>query len=269
MTAPSAANNVAALSDDAHLVLQVEDLCKTFSRKGREDVVAVDHVSFQVRAGECVGLVGESGSGKTTVASIVACLQRASSGSVVIDGRDACGLQGADLRRIYRFVQMVFQNPASSFDARQSLGEGIGEGLRNQYRLSRADARKRAEKLLARCGLPADYYGRYAREVSGGQCQRAAIARALAVEPRLLICDEATSALDVTVQKQIVELLADIRRSTSMGMLFICHDIALTQEICDYVLVMQAGCVVEQGLTNEVIGNPQHAYTRQLIEAVL
>lgn len=249
-------------------VLEVHDLRKVFSRKGSEDKVAVEGVSFSVHRGECLGVVGESGSGKSTVANMVLRLVDATEGCVLLNGSDLTALKGRRLREAYRSMQAVFQDPAGSFDPRRTLGSGIAEGLRNAG-VSRRQAQARVFELLALCGLSEEMASRYPRDVSGGQCQRAAIARALALEPDLLICDEATSALDVTVQRQVVDLLSRLRRERAMAMLFICHDIALVSEACDTVLVMKDGAVVEYGPVAEVVGNPRSDYTKTLIDAVL
>lgn len=249
-------------------VLEVRDLRKVFSCKGSDDKVAVDRVSFAVRRGECLGVVGESGSGKSTVANMVLRLLDATDGQILLNGEDITHVKGKQLREAYRSMQVVFQSPAGSFDPRRTLGAGIAEGMRNAG-VSKEEARTRVVALLAQCGLPAEIADRYPREVSGGQCQRAAIARALALEPNLLVCDEATSALDVTVQRQVVELLARVRAERDMAMLFICHDIALVSEICDTVVVMKDGAVMEQGRADEVIRNPQSDYTKTLLAAVL
>lgn len=255
--------------ENAPVVLQVNELKKVFSRKGTADVVAVDGISFEVRAGECVGLVGESGSGKSTTSSMIMRMTDPTSGEIVLDGVNVANLPKKQLKELYRHVQMVFQDPCGSFDPRRTLGDGIAEGLRNYKGASRAQALEQAREMLQHVGLPADFSERFAREVSGGQRQRAAIARAMVLQPKLLICDEATSALDVTVQQSIVELLGRMRRETGMAMLFICHDIALAQTICDRILVMEHGKIVEQGDARQVISNPQHPYTKQLVDSVL
>ena len=187
-------------------VLSVHDLTKTFSRPGQTELTAVNHISFDLRPGECLGIIGESGSGKSTTVNLITRLLDATAGTILLDGEDITGMTGKALRTAYRKMQMVFQTPTDSFDPRRTLGDGICESLRNNGS-SRKEAAAEAARLLERCGLSADFAARYPHEVSGGQCQRAAIARALAVKPKLLICDEATSALDVTIQAQILDLL--------------------------------------------------------------
>lgn len=251
-------------------ILKVEKLTKVFSRSGQDAFTAVNDISFSLNPGECLGIIGESGSGKTTLVNLITRLQDATSGNIVLDGMDVTHLKGKELRKVYRKMQMVFQTPTDSFDPRRTLGDGIGESLRN-IGMSRKETREEVERLLGKCSLPADFADRYPHQVSGGQCQRAAIARALAVKPRLLICDEATSALDVTVQKEILELLNELRsqQGNSLSILFICHDISLVQQFCDRVLVMYHGSIVEEGIPNEVIGHPKNAYTQRLIDSVL
>ena len=247
-------------------ILKVSGLTKTFSRQGQADFTAVKNISFDLFPGECLAIIGESGSGKTTAVNMIARLVDVTSGSIFLDGEDITHLKGKPLREVYRTMQMVFQTPADSFDPRRTLGDGIGESLRNAG-LSPKETRKKVEALLKDCGLPPEYADRYPHEVSGGQCQRAAIARALAVGPKVLICDEATSALDVTVQKEILDLLRGLEGD--LAILFICHDISLVQQFCHRVLVMHRGEIVEQGTPDEVICRPQHAYTRHLIDSVL
>lgn len=249
-------------------ILEVSDLTKTFENRKKTEFYAVDHVSFQVMTGQTVGIVGESGSGKSTLAKLLCCLEEPTEGQIRLCGQEIGKQKGKKQREMYRKIQMVFQDPVSSFDPRRTLGDGVGESLRNNG-MSREEARKRAEQLLEQCGLPEEFARRYPHEVSGGQCQRAAIARALAIEPQLLICDEATSALDVTVQKQIMELLNRMRKEKHLTILFICHNLALVQSFCDQILVMKQGKIVEEGKPEEVIRHPQHAYTKQLVESVL
>ena len=251
-------------------VLKVSDLTKVFTGRGHADLTAVDHISFELHSGECLGLIGESGSGKTTVVNMITRLLDASGGSVLLDGRDITRVRGKELRMAYRKMQMVFQTPADSFDPRRTLGDGIGESLRN-LGLSREETKKEVARLLTECGLTPDFAGRYPHEVSGGQCQRAAIARALAVKPRLLICDEATSSLDVTIQKEIVALLNELRsqRGGELSILFICPAIALVQHVCARVLVMYRVRIVEQGIPDAIIRDPCNAKARRLIDRIL
>lgn len=251
-------------------ILRVENLRKTFSRQGQADFAAVNGIDFELFPGECLAIIGESGSGKTTAVNLIARLLDATSGSVFLDGREITHLRGRQLRQVYKTMQMVFQTPTDSFDPRRTLGDGIGESLRNAG-VSRKGTRKRVGELLKKCGLSPEFASRYPHQVSGGQCQRAAIARALAIEPKLLICDEATSALDVTVQKEIIELLNALRsqQGRNLSILFICHDISLVQQFADRVLVMYQGNIVEEGTPEDVIRHPENDYTKHLIDSVL
>ncbi len=251
-------------------ILRVENLRKTFSRQGQADFAAVNGIDFELFPGECLAIIGESGSGKTTAVNLIARLLDATSGSVFLDGREITHLRGRQLRQVYKTMQMVFQTPADSFDPRRTLGDGIGESLHNAG-VSQKETRERVGELLKKCGLSPEFASRYPHQVSGGQCQRAAIARALAIEPKLLICDEATSALDVTVQKEIIELLNALRsqQGRNLSILFICHDISLVQQFADRVLVMYQGNIVEEGTPEDVIRHPENDYTKHLIDSVL
>ena len=249
-------------------ILRVQNLTKTFTRSGQSDLTAVNGISFDLLPGECLGIIGESGSGKTTAVNLITRLLDATEGKIFLDGEDITRKTGKPLRMIYRKMQMVFQTPAESFDPRCTLGDGIGESLRNMG-ISKKETRNRVEKLLLTCGLTPEYADRYPHQVSGGECQRAAIARTLAVEPKVLICDEATSALDVTVQKQIRELLQKLKKENQLSFLFICHDLARVQLFCDRVIVMHDGHVDEDGTPEEIIEHPKTEYTEQLIRSVL
>jgi len=249
-------------------ILKVEALTKTFS--GQREIAAVNGISFELFPGECLAIIGESGSGKTTALNMISRLTDVTAGSIFLEGQEITHRKGKQLREVYRQMQMVFQTPTDSFDPRRTLGDGIGESLRN-VGLTRKETQKRVEALLEKCGLPGEFANRYPHQVSGGQCQRAAIARALAIEPKLLICDEATSALDVTVQKEIISLLNELRkqRGKNLSILFICHDISLVQQFCDRVLVMYRGEIVEEGTPDAVIRAPKNDYTKRLIDSVL
>lgn len=249
------------------VILEAQHLKKVFI-SGKKSMTAVDDVSFELRQGECLGIVGESGSGKSTIVKMITHLQSITEGNVILKGKDITNVKGKELREVYKDIQMVFQMPMESFDPRCTLGDGIGESLRNMG-LSRKETRERVEKLLERCGLDKEYAERYPHQVSVGQCQRAAIARALAVEPSVLICDEATSALDVTVQKQILKLLMELKQKENFSFLLICHDLALVQAFCDRVLVLYHGETVESGTPDEIINHPKMDYTKKLIDSVL
>jgi peptide/nickel transport system ATP-binding protein len=251
--------------------LVMERLSKTYggrgllSRSGRV-VRAAENVDITVRRGETVGIVGESGSGKTTVARCVARLIEPTSGTIRIGDVDVAHLPESRLRAHRRHVQIVFQDPYRSLNPRRTVGASITEGPVN-FGLSQADAINRASRLMALVGLAPDALDRYPHQFSGGQRQRIAIARALAMEPALLIADEPVSALDVSVQAQVLQLLDDVRRRFDLAVLFITHDLRVAAQICDRIAVMQRGIVVEQGPTAEVFAAPKHEYTRALFEA--
>lgn len=246
-------------------VLEVKNLNKTF-HGGGGSLQAVKNVSFSVAAGACFAIVGESGSGKSTLARMIMRLEEIDEGDVIL-----CGKSIYDFKRKpkdwYEQMQMVFQNPTDSFNPRITLGSSIMSPMLH-FGFTKKEAKVRMEELLERVKLPADYGARYPHEVSGGECQRAAIARALGTAPRILICDEATSALDVSVQDQVVRLLDELRREMNLTIIFISHDLALVQQICDDTVVMQSGIITEQGKTEQIINNPQQAYTKTLLESV-
>lgn len=248
-------------------ILEVKNLSKSFY-KSKGSFPAVEDVSFQVMQGECLGLVGESGCGKSTTARLIAGLLKPDRGSVRLDGEEILGLKGKKKQALYTKLQMVFQTPQDSFDPRCTLGDGIMESMRNRG-MKKEQAREKMRRLLEQVELNPGLGDRYAYQVSGGECQRAAIARALAPDPELIICDEATSALDVTVQIQIVELLKRLQQDRKLSLLFICHDLALVQHMCQRVLVMYQGKIIEQGSPEEVIQHPRKEYTRILVDSAL
>lgn len=249
-------------------VLELQEVTKVFSGRKGAQVRALDRVSFCIEEGESVGLIGPSGSGKSTVANAVCRFIDVTSGRILLRGCDITEARGKALRQAYKEVQMVFQSPRSSFDPRRTLGDGVGECLKNGG-IGKDERRERVRALLERCGLPAAAADWYPHEVSGGQCQRAAIARALAAQPRLLVCDEATSALDVMAQRQILKLLLGLKDEGRLQLLFITHNLAVAQQCCDRLVVMDKGRIVEEGRTDDVVCRPQSEYTRRLIEAVL
>ncbi len=232
-------------------------------------VKAVDDVSFEIAPGETVGLVGESGCGKSTLGRAVIRLLDPTSGSVRFDGVDLLALDRVKLRAMRRQFQMIFQDPFSSLNPRLAVEQIIGEAL-DIHRLAtgRDQRRSRIGELLEQVGLDRSHAQRYPHEFSGGQRQRIGIARALAVEPRLIVCDEPVSALDVSVQAQVVNLLQELQTQLGLAYLFIAHDLAVVEHISRRILVMYLGKVVEAGPAHEVIRDPRHPYTKALISAV-
>jgi len=255
---------------DALLVLETRKLCKTYIDRrwigARRDVHAAQDVSLEVRRGQTLGIVGESGSGKSTVARCIVRLVDPSSGEIRLRGEEIATLGAAALRPLRRRVQIVFQDPYRSLNPRRTVGEAIIEGPLN-YGTPRAEALERARRLMALVRMDAQALGRYPHQFSGGQRQRICIARALAMEPELLIADEAVSALDVSVQAQVLQLLEEIRTRLDLAMLFITHDLRVAAQVCDHVAVMSKGRVVEYGPAEEVFLRPQHEYTRALFDA--
>lgn len=259
---------------EGDVLLQVNDLRVHYPihggvlRRVVDHVRAVDGVSFAVPRGRTVGLVGESGSGKTTIGRAVVKLNRITSGTVIYDGVDITRLGRRAFFPWRKRIQMVFQDPFNSLDPRMTVEAILREPLVIHFpRLSRREQRERAAELLEQVGLYGDHLNRYPHEFSGGQRQRIGIARALAVEPELLICDEPVSALDVSVQAAIVNLLQDLQERHRFTYLFIAHDLAVVEHISDYVLVMTEGRIVEQAPAGEIYRNPQHEYTKKLLAA--
>jgi len=258
------------LAADQPIVLETRKLEKTYADRGwftaRRVVHAAADVSLEVRRGQTLGIVGESGSGKSTVARCIVRLIDPSGGEVFIHGEEIARRSRRALRPLRRRVQIVFQDPYRSLNPRRTVGEAIIEGPVN-YGLSRTEAFERARRLMDLVRMDAAALERYPHQFSGGQRQRICIARALAMEPDLLIADEAVSALDVSVQAQVLELLEEIRERLNLAMLFITHDLRVAAQVCDHVAVMSQGRVVEYGPANEVFVAPKHAYTKALFAA--
>ncbi len=242
-------------------VLEVKHLKKSFERQ-----LVIDQVSFQVNKGEILGIVGESGSGKSTLARMICRLVDVDQGEIYLNDKNITKVMHKEQRQIYKEIQMVFQNPRESFHPKHKLGTSIMEGMRNQ-KITKKSAITRMYDLLKSCELPLQYAVRYPHEVSIGECQRAAIARALATNPSIIIFDEATSALDVTIQKQILDLLINLQRQANLTYIFISHDLALVQQLCHRILIMKDGQIIEEGLPDKIINNPATTYTKELIEA--
>ncbi len=258
---------------DGQLVLHVKGLGRTyagkhslFSRKAAQNVIAATDVNLTLRKGEILGIVGESGSGKSTVARCIVRLIEPTAGHMMMGGEDLSTLSGSALRPVRRRIQIVFQDPYRSLNPRRTVGESIIEGLLN-FGMPREQALKRAGETLTVVGLSPDAMQRYPHQFSGGQRQRICIARALVMDPEILVADEAVSALDVSVQAQVLELLEQVRQRTGVGVLFITHDLRVAAQICDTIMVMQRGKVVETGSAETVLTEPRHEYTRALIDA--
>jgi peptide/nickel transport system ATP-binding protein len=256
------------------VLLQVDDLVKHY-RLPREHLLAsparvpaLQGVSFVLHAGRSLGVVGESGSGKSTLARLVMALEPPSAGQVRLEGQDLHALKPAEMRRARAQLQMVFQDPYASLDPRRTVLQTVAEPLAVLHGAGRAEQRQRAGEALDAVGLRASDLGKYPHEFSGGQRQRIAIARALITRPKLIVADEPVSALDVSVQAQVLNLMQDLQDSFGVTYLFISHDLAVVDLVCDEVIVLQHGVIVEQGHPDLLFRNPQHPYTQRLLAAV-
>ena len=246
--------------------LEVVDLCKSF-KKGKSSVEALNKVCFFMEPGESLGIVGESGSGKSTLAKILTFFETPDSGTIFLDGKNITNSTGKEKKEIYRKIQMIFQNPVNSFNPHIKMKKSILEAAVN-FGLPREKWESELTRVMELVGLRLDYKERYPNEISGGECQRAAIARAVLVNPEILICDEITSALDVSIQAQILDLIQELKNKMSMTCLIISHDLAVVQKLCDKVMVLYRGEIVEFGETNKVLFKPEHEYTKLLLASV-
>lgn len=253
---------------EANQFISIENLSKTF-HTNMGDVQAVSDVSFSLQKGSIVGLVGESGSGKTTLGRCILRLIEPSSGSVKLEGNNLLELSNKKLREIRKRMQIIFQDPFSSLNPRMRIKDIIAEGIKVHDKLSSENERfNRVAELMEEVGLQSDQMSRYPHEFSGGQRQRVGIARALAVNPEFIVADESVSALDVSVQAQILNLMLSLRDKHNLTILFIAHDLSVVEYLCDQVVVLYLGKVVESGNAKDVYSNPQHPYTRALMSAV-
>ena len=248
-------------------VLKVSGLGRTFATAGGATLTAVDDVSFEIAPGETLGIVGESGCGKSTLARVVLKLLPATRGRIELQGRDVTDLAERDMRKLRHSIQAVFQDPISSLNPRMRVGDIVAEPLR-AAQLGRAARSARVREMLAVVGLPPDAVERHPHAFSGGQRQRIAIARALAAQCAIVVCDEATSALDLSVQAQVLNLLADLRRRFGLSLMFISHNLGVVRHISDRVAVMYLGRIVEMGDEAQIFDRPAHPYTQALLAAV-
>ena len=271
-TAPETAQ---AKTGEREPLLRVEGLKKYFPVKRGvlfdrtvDHVKAVDDVSFEIYAGETLGLVGESGSGKSTTGYCVLQLLKPTAGSVTFLGRELTKLKRGELREMRREMQIVFQDPYASLNPRMTVGDIVAEPLVVHGIGDRSSRRRSAERLMEVVGFNPDFINRYPHEFSGGQRQRIGVARALALNPRLIICDEPVSALDVSIQAQILNLLKDLQQEFNLAYLFVAHDLAVVREMSDRIAVMNKGQIVETGPSEEVYTNAQNEYTKALLASV-
>jgi peptide/nickel transport system ATP-binding protein/oligopeptide transport system ATP-binding protein len=256
-------------------LLEVRDLVMHFPVKSRGVVTrtvghvkAVDGVSFTVEAGQALGLVGESGSGKTTTGRLITRLQRPTSGQILFEGQDIAKAAPRVLKPLRRDIQMIFQDPYTSLNPRQTVGEIVGAPIAIHKLVPSGKRLARVQELLEFVGLNPEHYNRYPHEFSGGQRQRIGIARAIALQPKLLVADEPVSALDVSIQAQVINLMQDLQREFKIAFLFIAHDLSIVRHFCPDIAVMYLGKIVEQAPREELYAHPKHPYTKALLSAV-
>lgn len=261
------------MADKKEVILEVKDLCKYFYAnkglfKGKSTIKAVDRVSFTINKGETLGIVGESGCGKTTMGRTILKLYDPTSGQIIFNGKDITNNSVKEMVPLRKEMQMIFQDPYASLDPRMTVGDIIGEAIDIHKLLTGAERTERIRSLLSKVGLASDHINRYPHEFSGGQRQRIGIARALAVQPSLIVCDEPISALDVSIQAQVINMLEELQEELGLTYLFIAHDLSMVKHISTHIGVMYLGRMVEKGESNKVYSEPLHPYTKALLSAV-
>ncbi|MBP3376595.1 MAG: dipeptide ABC transporter ATP-binding protein [Clostridia bacterium] len=267
-------NEKKVAADENDVLLEVIDLCKSFPieknlvGKVQKELVAVDKVSFKLKAGETLGIVGESGCGKTTMGRTILKLHEPTGGKIIFNGEDITKFSKSQMRRLRTDMQIIFQDPYSSLPPRATVGDILSEPVKVHGIVPADEVKSYVMDLMEKCGLRDYYYERYPHEFSGGQRQRICIARALSVNPKLVVCDEPVSALDVSIQAQIINLLKDLQRSMNLTYLFISHDLSVVKFISDKVGVMYLGAMMEYGDKKDIFDNPLHPYTKALFSAI-
>ena len=254
--------------EEKQVLVRIEDLCKYFRLSSKEELKAVDHVSFDIFRNETVGIVGESGCGKTTLGRTVLGLYPATSGRVLFDGMDVHSAGKREMREFKKRAQIMLQDPYASLNPRMTVRDIIAEGLETRGNFSKAEKDERVCELLSLVGLRPEYRSRYPHEFSGGMRQRIIIAIALANNPKLIIADEPTTALDVTIQAQVLDLIRDMKEKMNSSVIMITHDLGVVASLCDRILIMYGGKIVESGSDREIFYDPKHPYTRGLLQCV-
>lgn len=254
--------------NDKEIILKLNKVSKHYLVGKDKEIKAVNDVSLDLYRGECLAIVGESGCGKSTVAKLITCIEKVTVGEIYFQGKNITEYKPKQLRKLRRKMQIVFQNPFEVFSPRMKIGTFLKEPLINYYKMNNSIALEEAKKMLNCVELDSSFLEKYPHQLSGGELQRVVIARAMALNPTLIVCDEVTSALDVSIQQQIMGLLSKLHNETGMANMFISHDLALVQSFCDRVIVMYLGSIVEIMKSNELGSNAQHPYTKELLKSV-
>lgn len=249
------------------MILELINVTKVYKERSGKKFQAVKNINMHILKGEWIGIVGESGSGKSTIAKMISHLTSVTSGTMMFQGQDSTSLKKKELKEYYKQVQMIFQDPLLTFSPRMKIGHYLIEPFINFKLADKKEAFKMAEELLELVGLNKEFMERYPHELSGGQLQRVVIARVIGLNPSLIICDECTSALDATTQKQILQLLIDLRKRINFSCMFITHDLSVAKAICDRIYIMRQGEIVEEVYSTNLLKDAKHLYTTELLQA--